>query len=161
MRVAKGGFIEVPHRVIESIPGIERSRYCGYSHHHWMCEVSDAGIEFIFKHAQVHGYSRFHLSIGPSLNRGAGDHHWSEFFDILEPVSLVINRWFRTVNPKYAAVGFFWKNSFHCRERVLIEKGDVEADLMGFKERCRKLNDIWVRKRTWYGKRIRHQEGSL
>ncbi len=161
MRVGKGGFIEVPHRVIESIPGIERSRYCRYSHHHWMCEVTDAGIEFIFKHAQIHGYSRFHLSIGPSWNRGARDHHWSEFFDILEPVSLVINRWFRTVNPKYAAIGFFWKNSFHCRERVLIEKGDVEADLMGFKERCRKLNDIWVRKRTWYGKRIRYQERSL
>ena len=49
MRVGKSGFIEVPHRVIESIPGLERTRYCGYSHHHWLCEVTDAGIEFIFK----------------------------------------------------------------------------------------------------------------
>jgi hypothetical protein len=75
--------------------------------------------------------------------------------DVLEPVFLLVNRWFRTINPKYASVGFFWKNSFQCSERVLIDKGDVEADLMEFKEKCRQLDDIWVWKRTWYGKRLR------
>lgn len=156
MRVAKSGYIEVPNRVIESIPGVERSRYCGYSHHHWLCEVSEAGIEFVFKHAQIHGYSRFHLSQGPSWNRNAGSHGWVEVLDVLEPIFLLGNRWFRTVNPKYASVGFFWNNSFRCSERVLIEKADVEVDLMAFKEKCRHLNDIWVWKRTWYGKKLRH-----
>jgi len=155
MRVAKRGYIETPNRVVESMPGIERSRYSGYSHHHWLCELTDSGIEFLFKHAQLHAYSRFHLTVGPNWNRMRRNHHWSEVFDGLQRVFTVVNRWFREFNPKYQAVGFFWTDSFVCRERVLIDKGDVEADLMAFKEKCQDIPDLWVWKRTWYGKRIK------
>jgi hypothetical protein len=155
MRVAKRGYIETPSRVVETMPGIERSRYCGYSHHHWLCELTDGGIEFLFKHAQLHAYSRFHLTVGPTWNRMRRDHRWSEALDGLERMFTVINRWFKEFNPKYQAVGFFWTDSFECRERVLIDKGDVEADLMAFKEKCQDIPDLWVWKRTWYGKRIR------
>ena len=153
-RVARAGYIETPSRVVESMPGIERSRYCGFSHHHWLCEVTDEGIEFMFKHAQLHGYSRFHLTVGPDWRRSRRDHHWSEAFDFLHHMVVVINRWFREINPKFAALGLFWENSFQCREKVLIDKGAQEADLMAFKERCRGIQDLWVWKRTWYGKRI-------
>jgi len=155
MRVGKSGFIEVPSRIVESTPGIERSRYCGYSHHHWLCEITEDGIEFLFKHAQLHGYSRFHLTVGPRWNRMHRDHRWSETFDQLYQLFGIVNRWFREFNPKYQAVGFFWSDSFACRERVLIEKGEVEADLIAFKDKCVDIADLWVLKRTWYGKRIR------
>ena len=155
MRVGKSGFIEVPSRIVESTPGIERSRYCGYSHHHWLCEITDGGIEFLFKHAQLHSYSRFHLTVGPRWNRMRRDHHWSETFDALYQFLGVVNRWFREFDPKYQAVGFFWNDAFTCREKVLLDKSDVEADFMTFKEKCQRIPDLWVWKRTWYGKRIR------
>lgn len=149
MRVARSGYIEVPGRVVESMPGIERTRYCGYSHHHWLCDVTDAGIEFTFKHAQLHGYSRFHVTVGPAWHRSLRDHHWSEAFDWVQRLLAMVNRWLRQVNPKYQAVGFFWREGFEARERILVDKGDVEADLMAFKERCRRLDDLWVWKRRW------------
>jgi len=155
-RVARLGYLETPSRIIESMPGIERSRYCGYSHHHWLCELTPNGIEFTFKHAQLHGYSRFHLTVGPEWNRRRRDHHWSEAFDFLNHLFAIVNRWFREINPKYAAIGFFWEHSFQCQEKVLIDKGTVEADFMAFKERCLGLQDLWMWKRTWYGKRLRH-----
>ena len=155
MRVGRHGYLETPSRIIESMPGIERSRYCGYSHHHWLCELTAEGIEFTFKHAQLHGYSRFHLNVGPDWNRSRRDHYWGEIFDSFHQLLAVINRWFREINPKYATIGLFWSDSFQCRENVLVDKGDVEANFMAFKERCRSLDDLWVWKRTWYGKRIR------
>ncbi len=155
IRVGKSGYIETPSRIVESMPGVERSRYCGYSHHHWLCEITDGGIEFAFKHAQLHCYSRFHLTVGPEWNRSRRDHHWSEAFEFLQRLVAIVHGWFRQINPKYVTAGLFWENQFECRERVVVDKGEVEADLMAFKERCRSLGDLWVWKRTWYGKRIR------
>ncbi len=154
MRVAKRGYLETPHRILESLPGIERSRYCGHSHHHWLCELTKEGIEFTFKHAQLHAYSRFHLTVGPKLGRFRRDHHWSEAFDFVDRWLAVINRWFRELNPKYVTIGLYWEDSFVCRENVLVDKGAVEANFMEFKERCRSISDMWVWKRTWYGKRM-------
>lgn len=154
MRVSKAGYLETPNRVVESMLGIERTRYCGYSHHHWMCELTETGIEFTFKHAQMHAYRRFHLSVGLDLSRSQRDHHPGEVFDVFERLAVAMNRWFYKVNPKYSTIGLYWDNGFTCREKVLIDKGDVEADLMQFKDRCRTIKDIWLPKRTWYGKRL-------
>lgn len=155
IRVGKSGYIETPSRIIESMRGVERSRYCGYSHHHWLCELTEKGIQFMFKPAQLHGYSRFHLTVGPNWNRSGRDHRWSEAFDFLSQPLIILNRAFREVNPKYTAIGLFWIGSFDYQEKVLIDKGDVERDLMAFKDRCRGLKDLWVWKRTWYGRRKR------
>jgi methyltransferase family protein len=154
MRVSKSGYIETPSRVIESMLGTERTRYCGYSHHHWMCELTDKGIVFTFKHAQMHVYRRFHLSAGPEPSHSRRDHSPLEVFDVLERLATTVKRWFYRVNPKYSTIGLYWKNEFDCKEKVLVDKGEVEADLMRFKERCRLLDDLWVPKRTWYGKRL-------
>jgi hypothetical protein len=113
------------------------------------------GIEFTFKHAQVHGYSRFHLTVGPDWAGGTREHHQLEVLDPLHQVFAVVNRWFREINPKYYTLGAYWSDSFVCRERVLVDKGAVEANFMAFRDRCRHLPDLWVPKRTWYGRRIR------
>jgi len=146
IRVAKAGYLETPTRIIESMPGVERSRYCGYSHHHWLCEAVEGGIQFTFKHAQLHTYSRFHVTVGPSWGGGKGDHHALEILDGVSGLLTVMNRWFRRVNPKYETLGLHWTDSFVCRENVLVDKGDVEANFMAFKQRCEKIPDLWVRK---------------
>lgn len=148
MRVGKAGYIETPNRVVESMLGVERSRYCGYSHHHWMCELTETGMEFTFKHAQMHAYSRFHIAAGPDFGRPARDHHSGEALDVVERLAVTITRWFYEVNPKYMTVGFHWTNGFSSREKVLVDKGEVEADLMQFKKRCQSIPDLWIRKQT-------------
>ena len=146
IRVGKRGYIEVPNRIIESLRGIERTRYCGYSHHHWLCDVTDSGIEFLFKHAQFHAYRRFHLTVGAAGNRPGSTHAWTEVFDFAGSLLVSVNRWFRKVNPKYATVGLFWTDSFSFKEKLLIDKGEVEADFMAFKGKCRNIPDLWLRR---------------
>lgn len=147
MRVGKGGYIETPSRIIESMPCVERRRYCGYSHHRWLCEVTEEGIEFVFKHAQIHGYSRFHINLTSGQNKSRRHHGWRETFDPMWSLLMMANRWFRQINPKYATVGFYWLDGFQCREKVVIEKREVEADLMAFKDQCRLIKDLWVWRR--------------
>ncbi len=53
-RVARAGFIEVPTRLAEQSAGVE-GPYAGWSHHHWICDLTDdGGIAFSFKHHVVH-----------------------------------------------------------------------------------------------------------
>lgn len=144
MRVAKAGFLDVPTRVLESMPGVERTRYCGYSHHHWLCEAVEGGIQFTFKHTQLHAYSRFHVTVGPSWLSDRRDHHALEVLDGVYVLLSVINRWVRRINPKYEHLGLYWTDSFACRENVLVEKGDVEANFMAFKKHCEGISDLWI-----------------
>jgi len=153
MRVGKAGYIETPNRIYESLPGIERGRYCGYSHHHWLCEITNEGIEFLFKHAQMHSYCRFHLTVGPRLSGQSNKHSWFEILDHMQGIFFLVNKWFRKINPKYANSGMYWTNAFQCREKVLIEKADVEKDLMDFKAKCQEIEDLWIWKRTWLGRK--------
>lgn len=144
MRVGKAGYFETPTRVIESLPGTERSRYCGYSHHHWLVEAVEGGVRFIYKHAQMHAYSRFHPSLGLAFGAGRPHHHPFESLDLVTRLFSVVNRWFRQINPKYHTLGVYWTDSFVCYEHVLVDKGAVEADFMAFKARCEALPDLWV-----------------
>lgn len=153
VRVAKAGYFETPTRVLESMPGVERVRYCGHSHHHWYVETSETGVEFTFKHAMVHGYSRFHPTVGPDWSTGRRAHGKGEILDPLQGFFFVINRWFRELNPRHRTLGVFWTDSFTARERVLVDKADVEADLMNFKARAAAIEDLWTPKRTWYGRK--------
>ena len=114
MRVGKAGYIETPSRIIESMLGVERLRYCGFSHHHWLCELTDDGIEFMFKHAQLQSYSRFHISPGPSFGKNVSTHTWVEALDPICGAFVALNRWFRKVNPKYISIGMYWSGSFQC-----------------------------------------------
>jgi hypothetical protein len=59
-RVAKAGYIEVPSRLVEQTHGVEGD-YAGWGHHHWLIDVSGAGIQFVFKHHILHGDRRFQV----------------------------------------------------------------------------------------------------
>ncbi len=148
MRVGKAGYLETPTRVLESLPGIERSRYCGHSHHHWMVEAVEGGVRFTFKHAQLHAYSRFHPTVGPRFAASGVHHNPLEILDLASRLAAIVNRWFRTLNPKYHTLGMYWTESFVCFEQVLVDKGAVEADFMAFKRYCEGLPDLWVSKRA-------------
>lgn len=154
MRVGKAGYIETPSRIIESMVGIERHRYCGYSHHHWLCEINDSGIDFTFKHAQLHSYSRFHISPGLSFGKNTSKHTWIEAFDPIAGIFVSLNRWFRKINPKYVSVGMYWSGSFQCKEKIILNKSEVEKDFMDFKAKTEPLEDLWVWRRKWFGKKL-------
>lgn len=126
IRVGKAGFLEVPSRFVESTRGVERPFYCGYYHHRWLCEIENNAIYFQFKPAQLHAYRRFYFR----------------------------KPWFKKPNPKYGAVSLFWTNSFSFQERILIERSEVQAELIRFKEKLKDLTDLFVPKYSWYGKRI-------
>ena len=65
---------------------------------------------------------------------------------------MVVNRWFRTINLKYHTLGRYWTDSFVSYEHVLVDMDAVEADSMAFKHYCETLPDLWIPKRTWYGR---------
>ncbi|MDA0737398.1 MAG: methyltransferase domain-containing protein [Nitrospirae bacterium] len=147
MRVGKAGYIETPSRIIESMLGVERLRYCGYSHHHWLCELTDGGIEFMFKHAPLHSYSKLRISPVLSFGNNSLSHTWIEALDPICGVLVLFNRWFRKVNPKYVSIGMYWSGSFECKEKVLIHKNAIDKDFMDFKAKAESLEDLWVWKR--------------
>jgi hypothetical protein len=53
MRVAKAGYIEVPSRVEEQMWGVQGA-WVGWGHHHWLSDVREDGIDFVFKHHILH-----------------------------------------------------------------------------------------------------------
>ena len=53
MRVAKAGYVEVPSRIEEQMFGVQGG-WVGWGHHHWLCDVREDGIDFVFKHHILH-----------------------------------------------------------------------------------------------------------
>lgn len=125
-RVAKAGYIEVPSRIAESTRGVERPFYCGYYHHRWLCEVENTNISFMFKPAMIHAYRKFHFR-----------------------KSLL-----KKVNPRYDFVGFFWSENFGFKEKIIIERDDVQKNLMDFKKQHETLPELFIPKYNWQGKKI-------
>lgn len=126
LRVGKSGYIEVPSRLTESSRGVERPFYCGYYHHRWLCEVEGTRIQFLFKPAMIHAYRRFHFR----------------------------KPWYKRMNPKFEAVGFFWKDHFEFEEKIIIDRQEVQRDLLDFKRRFTGRADLFVPKYNWLGQRI-------
>lgn len=52
-RVARAGYVEVPSRLEEQARWVH-GPWAGWSHHHWICDVSDGRIEFVFKGDLLH-----------------------------------------------------------------------------------------------------------
>jgi SAM-dependent methyltransferase len=117
-RVAKAGYIEVPSRLTESTRGVERPYFCGYYHHRWLCEVVGTSITFLFKPAMLHAYRQFHFR----------------------------KPWYKKMNPELEAVSFFWKNSFTYREKIIIDRDEVQADLRAFKTQFADNKTLFVNK---------------
>ncbi len=124
-RVARGGYIEVPSRLVESTRGVERPFFCGYYHHRWLCEVLggvlEQSIQFQFKPAMLHAYRKFYLS----------------------------KPWYARVNPDLAVSYFFWQESFGYSEKIIIDRDEVQRDLQCFRRKAKAMPDKWISKYSW------------
>jgi hypothetical protein len=102
-RVAKAGYVEVPSRLEEQSFGIH-GRFVGWSHHRWLVDVKDQGVEFVFKPHMLHSRPEFHFpaEFGASLTRE-------------ERVQCM-----------------FWEGGFTYREVVFTEAEELDRYLAGF-----------------------------
>jgi hypothetical protein len=98
-RIAKAGYIEVPSRLEEQSWGVE-GPFVGRRHHHWLINVRESEIEFVFKPHDIHS--------SPERSFPAG------FFESLNHEERVERLW--------------WKGTFSYRERVFSEADDWGVD---------------------------------
>jgi len=103
IRVGRAGYIEVPSRLEEQTFGIQ-GPWAGWGHHHWLVDVGDDEIEFVFKHHVLH-------------NRPS-DHFPEGFCDALAPEERVQTLW--------------WKNRFEHNERVITEAAQLDSYLADY-----------------------------
>jgi hypothetical protein len=102
-RVARAGYVEVPSRLEEHSWGVH-GPWAGWSHHRWLCDVTDGGIEFVFKPHLMHARETDHLPAG--------------FHD--------------TLSDEERAQTLWWEGGFSARERVFTEPEPLDAYLAGF-----------------------------
>ncbi len=100
-RVARAGYIEVPARLQEQTYGIH-GPWVGWAHHHWLCDVHDGGIDFVFKSRALEGREEFQVP------RAA--------YDALTPEERVQELW--------------WRGPFAARERVMVGADEIDPYLM-------------------------------
>lgn len=99
-RVARAGYVEVPSRLEEQAYGVH-GPWAGWSHHRWLCDVSDEGIEFVGKPGVLHGREDFQL---PAEAGGA-----------LSEAERVQMLW--------------WESGIEARERVFLEAAELDEYL--------------------------------
>ena len=99
-RVARAGYVEVPSRLEEQSWGVV-GPWVGWSHHRWLVDVTDGGIEFVAKPHAIHGQEAAHFPPG--------------FHDTLSAEERVQQLW--------------WEASFAARERVFTEAEPLDAYL--------------------------------
>jgi len=97
-RVGKAGYIEVPARSEEQTYGVH-GPWVGWSHHHWLIDMEDGGLEFVFKTHLLHGRPEFWIPL-----------EWTEALAPTQRVSML-----------------FWEGSISCHERVFYEPEELHA----------------------------------
>jgi hypothetical protein len=81
----------------------------------------------MFKPAMLHAYSRFHFR----------------------------KKWYQKPNPQYDAAYFFWEGSFEFKEEIVIDRNDVQQNLLDFKKEFEEESpNLFVKKYDWLGRRI-------
>jgi hypothetical protein len=93
-RIGKAGYIDVPSRLDEQSWGVD-GPFVGHYHHHWVIDVTDSGIDFVFK--------PHHLHTSPECYFPAG------FWDTITREERVQQLW--------------WTGSFSYQERLLFFEG--------------------------------------
>lgn len=90
-RVAKAGYIEVPSRLEEQSFGVQ-GRWVGWSHHRWLIEISDGGIEFVSKPHRLHGHAEYYIprELGATLTAAERVQYlfWGDVFTYGERIFL-------------------------------------------------------------------------
>lgn len=112
-RVARAGYIEVPSRLEEQSLAVHSPGWVGWSHHHWLVDVGERGLEFVFKSHAIHGDPRFHFP--PEFGRA--------------------------LLPEERVQTLFWRGELPARERVFTEAEELDAYLISFVARNRGLCD--------------------
>jgi hypothetical protein len=102
-RVAKAGYIEVPSRLQEQAWGVN-GEFAGWSHHHWLIDIDDDAIEFVFKPHSIHGHRPYHF-----------------------PAPLG-----ETLTEEERVETLFWEGTFEFRERIFYELDDFDAYMADF-----------------------------
>ncbi len=75
-RVARAGYVEVPPRLVEQSFGVQGD-WVGWGHHHWLIDVVDGGLEFVFKpHILARKDLHFPAGFAASLRRWALRSGW-------------------------------------------------------------------------------------
>lgn len=87
-RVAKAGYVETPSRLEEQSWGVQ-GEWTGWGHHHWMVEVVDGGLEFLFKHHLVHSPG-YHLRAFPEAGEPRAWLWWEGTLEARERLTLDI-----------------------------------------------------------------------
>jgi methyltransferase family protein len=106
VRIGKAGYIEVPSRLEEQSWGVY-GEFVGWPHHHWLVDVEDRHIEFVFKDHELHSDPRCFFPRG--------------FWAGLGEEERVQTLW--------------WQESFAARERVFLEERPGERYLPELVER--------------------------
>ena len=102
-RIGKAGYIEVPSRREEQSWGVA-GPYVGWPHHHWLVDVRNGAIEFVFKPHELHAVKELHFPAG--FWQGLGD---AERVDTL-----------------------WWHDSFSYAERIFFDREPAIAHLSEF-----------------------------
>jgi Methyltransferase domain len=103
VRVARAGYVEVPSRLEEQSFGVH-GPWVGWSHHHWLVDVGDGSIEFVFKPHVLHARESDHFPEG--------------FHATLDAGQRVQSLW--------------WESGFEFRERVMTSPEQLDAYLADF-----------------------------
>lgn len=62
-RIAKAGYIEVPSRLEEQSWGVDGT-LVGRHHHHWLIDMNESGLDFVFKRHDIHTRPEFYFPPG-------------------------------------------------------------------------------------------------
>jgi hypothetical protein len=103
IRVSKAGYIEVPSRLEEQSQGIQ-GPWVGWGHHHWLVDIDEGAISFVFKHHVLHAR--------------ASDHFPTRFWRSLTAEERVSSLW--------------WEGSFHYGERLFLDAPSLDSYLADF-----------------------------
>ncbi len=102
-RVGRAGYIEVPSRLEEQAWGVA-GEWAGWSHHHWLIDIDDGVLRFVFKPHVLHG--RLAYQISPPLG------------SVLEPSERVVT--------------MFWEEQFDFAEKIFFDADEFDSYLAGF-----------------------------
>jgi len=117
-RIAKGGYIESPSRVVEQSKGVENPRHAGYYHHRWLITRSAEGLDFRHKPHVLHSIKDAivtHLSPG------------------------------RRIAPQHAIVTLDWTDDFEAVELLEFDEGKIIEELCAFATQARRLPNLTVK----------------
>jgi hypothetical protein len=103
IRVAKAGYLELPSRLEEQSWGVN-GPFVGWSHHRWLVDVGEHGVEFV---------SKPHL-----LHSSEGRYFPAGFWERLSDAERVQTLW--------------WEGGFSHSERVIFDAHESEEYLSGF-----------------------------